>query len=231
MIQKHLAVLEMCPLFFGLDAFGIDSLLPCFSPVLLGFAKGEILFVTGGQQLSFGIVLEGEIQVIKEETNGNRLIVGIFGPGELFGEVAAFAGRTLWPNTVIAGTDGSVLMLPIAKISRPCGNSCDFHQQLIRNMLNVIAGKAMLMNNRLGFLQLRGMREKLAAYLLEQARLSGSQTFLLPMNRDQMADFLSVSRPSMSRELGRMKDEGLIDFFKSSFIIKNDQALRQVGGS
>jgi CRP-like cAMP-binding protein len=62
--------------------------------------------------------------------------------------------------------------------------------------------------------------------LLQQIANSGRSTFDLQMNREALADYLNVSRPSMSRELGRMKDEGVIDFYRSSFVVKDVEALK-----
>jgi CRP-like cAMP-binding protein len=226
MLTPFLPILVKCPLFAGLDEAGILNLIPCFDPILFDSQKGDILCQAGEPQQTIGIVLAGEIQIQKEDYTGNRLIIGIFGPGELFGEVSAYAGPGRWPNTVVAGKSGQILQLPIEKISQPCFRTCDFHQRLIRNMLGIVAGKAMMMNSRLGYLQLRGMRQKLAAWLFEQYRQTGNRTFLAAMNREELADYLNVSRPSMSRELGRMKDEGIIDYFRSSFTIKDLEALR-----
>lgn len=226
MLIKFLPVLVQCPLFKGLDEAGIKSLLPCFRPKMSKCHKGEVISRAGETQDSIGIVLAGEIQIVNEDYAGNRLIIGVFGPGELFGEVAAFAGTGRWPNTVMASQPAQVLFLPIEKISQPCCSVCDFHQRLIRNMLSIVAAKALNMNSRINYLKMRGMREKLSAYLFEQYRLTGSRNFLLPVNRDQLAEFLNVSRPSMSRELGRMKAEGIIDFYRSAVTLNNLGALQ-----
>lgn len=221
MLKPFMSVLKKCPLFQGLDEAGISNLLPCFKPTLREFQKGDLICLAGDAQETIGIVLAGEVQVQNEDFAGNRLIIGVFGPGELFGEVSAYAGRGVWPNTVVAGSAGKVLFIPFDMLSQPCCRVCDFHQSMIRNMLGIVAGKAMIMNKRLSYFKLRSMREKLAAFLYEQYKLNGSRTFLVGMNREELADYLNVSRPSMSRELGRMKEEGIIDFFRSSFTIKN----------
>lgn len=228
MFEPWLPILQKCTLFHDFDPQAIIELMPCFGATVQEFLKGDLLCQAGEPQQAIGIVLNGEIQVQKEDYAGNRLIIGLFGPGELFGEVSAFAGLGHWPNNVLASSPGQVLFIPVNKISQPCGQTCGTHQQLIRNMLSIVSGKALIMNNRLSFLKLKGMREKLAAFLYEQYRQTGSRTFLLPMNRDELADYLSVSRPSMSRELGRMCAEGMIDFYRSSFTIKNLEALRRV---
>ena len=223
-----LPALRACDLFAHHNDEQILRLLPCFHARIREYKKGEMIAMAGEDQDDFGIVLSGEVLVLKEDYAGNRLIIGMFDTSEIFGEVSVYAGATRWPNSVQANTGCAVMFLPYAKISRPCCNVCESHQLLIANMLGIVARKALNMNGRIGYLTLRGMREKLAAYLYEQYIQNGSRNFLLPMNREQLADYLNVSRPSMSRELGRMRDEGVIDFFRSSFTIKDIASLRRM---
>lgn len=228
MYESWLPVLKSCGIFQGLQDGDILDLMPCFGTVSRQFNKGDVISQGGAPQEHIGVVLSGEIHVQKEDYAGNRLIIGIFGPGEIFGEVSAFAGLSVWPNTVLANARSQVLFLPVIKISRPCCRSCNAHQLLIKNMLRLVARKAMNMNNRITYLKIKSMREKLASFLYEQYLQTGNRTFMLPMNREELADFLNVSRPSMSRELGKIRDEGVIDFYRSSFTIKDLQALRQM---
>ena len=225
-----MSVLNKCELFEGMGDQEINSLIPCLRPSVRSFSRGELISQAGQLQYAIGIVLDGEVQIVKEDIDGSRLILGMLGPGELFGEVSAYAGQERWPSTVVAMASGQVLFLHTQKLLEPCCQTCDFHRRLIRNMLGIVARKAMEMNRRIHYLRIGGMRQKLAAYLYEQYRQTGVRTFLLQMNREQMADYLNVSRPSMSRELGRMKEDGIIDFYKSSFTIRNVDALRDARG-
>jgi len=95
-------------------------------------------------------------------------------------------------------------------------------------LTDLLPAKPLIMNNRISYLKVKSMREKLAAFLYEQHQMTGNRTFMIPMNREQLADYLNVSRPSMSRELGRIRDEGVIDFYRSSFTIKDIEALRRM---
>ena len=228
MIEKWLPILGSSGLFDGLGEADIMDLMPCFSPAIRSYDKDDTIVSVGDKQDSFGIVLEGEIIVQKEDYSGNRLIIGTFGPAEIFGEVAAFAHIGSWPNVVVANTRCRILFMPTEKYTKPCCKVCTAHQLLIENMLRIVARKAMIMNSRIGYLKVKSMREKLAAFLFEQYQRTGNRTFMIPMNREQLADYLNVSRPSMSRELGRIRDEGVIDFYRSSFTIKNLDALRQM---
>jgi CRP-like cAMP-binding protein len=224
-MDDWMPVLKEARLFRDMTTEQMAVLLPCFQATVRPFAKGDLICLTGQEQTTVGLVLSGRVLVQKEDGNGNRLIIGAFGPGDLFGEVAAFAGTGRWPNTVLADSAGHVLFIPHEKISRPCCVACDAHQVMARNMLRILADKAMIMNQRIGFIKRKGMREKLAAWLYDQYSQTGCKTFHTPMNREALADYLNVSRPSMSRELSRMKQEGIIDYFKSSFSIIDPERL------
>jgi CRP-like cAMP-binding protein len=149
-------------------------------------------------------------------------------PGDLFGEMTAFSGSAHWPASVVAIEDARAYFVPPRFFVEHCPEPCfGQHRELTANMLRVVSEKALRLNRKVDYLLLRGMREKLSAFLLETARQVGRTTFDLPMNRDTLADYLHVSRPSMSRELGRMRDEGLIDFYRSSVRILDEARLQE----
>ncbi|NLO37483.1 MAG: Crp/Fnr family transcriptional regulator [Clostridiaceae bacterium] len=225
MTDRWKSVLMDTRLFAGLSSEQLDVLLACFRAIERSFAKGDLLCLAGQPQTTVGLILDGRVLVQQEDEAGSRLIIGLFGAGDLFGEVAAFAGNGVWPNTVVADSGGAVLFIPFEKISRPCCRACDAHQVMAANMLGILAGKAMLMNKRIGYIRLKGMRQKLAAFLYDQYRQNGSCTFRTQMNREALADYLNVSRPSMSRELSRMKTDRLIDYYRSSFTVIDPKRL------
>jgi CRP-like cAMP-binding protein len=86
-------------------------------------------------------------------------------------------------------------------------------------MLKIVSNKAMNLNKKIEFLSIKSIREKLCKYLMEQYRKQKSNTLHLNMNRNEMSDFLNVTRPSLSREMSNMKDEGIIDYYRSSIKI------------
>jgi CRP-like cAMP-binding protein len=112
------------------------------------------------------------------------------------------------------------------KILNMCNRSCTFHKVILANMIRVIAKKACDLNRKVEYLMLKSINGKLSKYLLEQSAMSGKLTFRLPLNREKLADFLNISRPSMSRELGLMRDRGIIDFHGDLIRIKNEEKLR-----
>jgi CRP-like cAMP-binding protein len=228
MFQKWLTVLATCTLFQGINSEEIKRVLGCFNPRISSYAKNECITVEGEKFNGIGIVLEGEVLVAKENAAGNRVIIEINGPGKLFGEIAAFSGNGVWPATVVAQGACAAMLLPPEKMVNSCERSCANHKLLIMNMLRIISSKAMMLNRKLEYLAIKSMRGKISTFLLEQFQITGKTTFMIPLKRNELADFLNVSRPSLSREMGRMREEGLIDFHQASIKIKDIEALKRM---
>ena len=227
MNEAQIHVLLTCPLFENMQSDDLSHLLACFQPRISNYLKGEYVSLEGDPQDAVGILLSGRLSVNRETVTGNKMVMAVLSPGELFGEMAAFSGRKRWPASVLVLEPSEVIFIPISRFSYTCSNTCPGHTQLIRNMLGIISSKALMLNRKVEYLTIKGMREKLCRYLVEQSRTNGSTMFTMDMNRNELADFLNVSRPSMSRELGRMRDEGLIDFYRGSVRILSLEQLTQ----
>ncbi|HHV71130.1 MAG TPA: Crp/Fnr family transcriptional regulator [Clostridia bacterium] len=228
MKEKWLKKISSCVLFKNINEEQLDSMLSCLDPDVREYKKNEYITLAGEKYKGVGVVLSGEVVITKENASGNRVIMEILGPGGMFGEMIAFAGGNLWPATVIAQKECRVMFLPPDKIVGSCGNSCASHQQLIRNMLKIISQKALMLNRKVEYLSIRTMRGKISNFLLEQYKKNKKTTFMLPLKRNELAEFLNVSRPSLSREMCRMRDEGIIDFHRSSIQIKDLDALKEM---
>lgn len=220
--------LRSVELFSGIDTEDLKTMMVCFDPVIRKCEKGEIAVIAGDPLSCIGIVLDGEVEVVRENAAGSKSIIAFISRGDTFGEIAAFAGQKAWPSTVTARKESILIFIPSDKFLGNCANSCVFHKTLIQNMLKILSEKAIQLNRKVEYLGIKSMRGKLCTYLLEQQRINNSDTFILPMNKNELADYLNVSRPSMSRELGRLRDEGVLDFYLSSVRLLNIEALRKM---
>lgn len=224
MLDRYYKILQQSKLFEHVHLQDIKTILGCLNPRTASFKKGEIAARWGEKMEGLGILLEGCLAVQKENADGTRMIMHILSPGEMFGEMALFAEERLWPATIGVQEDSVILFIPPDKIVGQCFQACSFHRRITTNMLKIISEKALGLNRKVEYLSIKGMREKLCTYFWELYKKSGKYIFHLPMNRNELADFLNVSRPSMSREMCRMRDEGLIDFHLSTIkILKLDQ--------
>jgi CRP-like cAMP-binding protein len=224
-MEKYYPVLKNCSLFrrIGEDEFG--HLMKCLGAQVKSCRSGEYIFFSGDEVNSIGIVLTGKIEIMKENLAGNKHIVAILGPSDMFAEGIVCTVKRISPVTVQVMEDAEILFIPYEKIIKSCGNSCIFHISLIQNMMVVLGEKNVNLNRKLELLALKGMREKLASYLLSLSNEFGSNMFTMIPNRTELADYLNVSRTSMCRELARMKEEGLIDYYGSSFKLLDKKML------
>lgn len=226
MEHKYLKIVSESILFKGIDLQSIPHVLNCLDYKIADFRKNDYIVRTNSAFKGVFIILEGETAIVREKYNGDRYIVNLFDTGEVCGEALAFCGSDKWPMSFHALSDCKVMIIHPEKILNFCNKACSFHNTILLNIIRVVAKKACDLNRKVEYLMLKTIKGKLSRYLLEQNELVGSPEFVLPLNREKLADFLDVSRPSMSRELGQMRNSGIIDFKGNSMRILDEEKLR-----
>ena len=211
-MKSYVEVLSRSSLFSGVSQSELICMLKCLGVIYKNFEKGEYILNVGDKIDSVGIVVSGSAEIIKEDVFGRRTIMAHLRETDYFGEVMVCAGIRTSISSVMALTDAVICYIEYSHILNRCGNSCEFHTRLISNMLGILANKSIHLSKKIDYLLLKSMREKIIAYLLDCHKRSGTLNLAIPFNRGELAEFLSVDRSALSRELGRMRDEGLISF-------------------
>lgn len=224
-MEQYYSVLRNCALFRSIGDKEFGHLMECIGSQVKQYEADSYIFLAGDVVNHVGIVLSGAVEVMKESLAGNKHIVAILGPADMFAEGIVCTVKRISPVTVRVKEDAKILVIPYERIIRSCGRSCNFHISLIENMMVVLGEKNVNLNRKLELIALKGMREKIASFLIGESNRRNSNMFQVPFNRTELADYLNVSRTSMCRELTRMKDEGLIDFYGSSFKLTNKEEL------
>lgn len=213
-------------LFNGIDVQEINSILTCLQARSESFKKGSVILSRGMSTDSFAVVLDGCILITQDDYWGNRNIITTLSAGDIFGEAFAAVPESRMNAEAVAETDAEVLFVDFRKLLTTCSNSCSFHNQIIRNLFSILAAKNQLLSEKLSHVSQRSTREKVMSYLYSRFNREKTDVFQIPMNRQQLADYLSVDRSALSSELSKMKKEGLIDFYKNTFkILKKNTAL------
>ena len=197
------------PLFRDIAPADLASLLDCLDARERAYEKGAWLLRRGEWTDRLGLVLSGTVHILREDFWGSRSIVGLAGPGEIFAESYALAGEPL-EVSVLAASDARVLFLRVETALTGCG-------QLTRNLTALLAEKNLTLTRKMRHMARRTTREKLLSYLSAQALRSGGPEFDIPMDRQQLADYLAVDRSAMSAALGKLRDEGVLEFRKNHF--------------
>ncbi len=215
--MEHLPVIKAAPLFQNIEEAELFGLLGCLRAKPRSYEKGAFILRAGEPVTGFGMVLVGRVQVTREDLYGTRTLLTQLGAGDLFAEAFAFAFAPALPVSVEAASDCAVLFFDHTRLISPCANGCAFHTQLIRNMMGILARKNLMLNSKIQHISRRTTREKLLSYLNEQAHAHKSAQFIIPFDRQELADYLCVERSAMSAELSRLQKEGVLSYHKSAF--------------
>lgn len=217
MLSGDLALLSANPLFARISQEEIHSMLSCLGARAQAFGRDEFIFIEGDPVHEVGILLRGRAAVLRENEEGIRSIVAPILPGECFGETFACGDGGLAMVSVQALEPSTVMFIDCKRIITTCSSACVYHTLLIENMLTVLTGKIRMLNLKLDIASRKKIRDKLLVFFEEQKKNAKSDGFRIPLNREQLADYLMVDRSALSAELGRMRDEGLIAFHKNEF--------------
>ena len=206
------------PLFQGLDREEINEVLQKFHGLIKHFPKSDYIYLAGDCVESLCVVMEGTVQMIKEDIWGEKAIIANLEAGSVFAE--NFLGK-LGDRSVVSyfvASDSEILMLPLGRMLFD-NNSSKASQRLMCNIVSVLADNNTRLIEKTEILCKKTLRSKIFAYLEQEARNQGCRQFTIPFNRTDLANYLDADRSALTRELARMKEEGIIDYNKNTFVI------------
>ena len=207
-------------LFQGIREHEIEAMLTCLSAEERTYRKDAYIYRAGDVTGRLGVVMEGAVNIIKDDVWGNRKIIENIGGGQIFGETyACLKGEPLMVD-VQASERSRILFMDVNRILTTCSSSCDFHNRLIRSLMYVLAGKNLMLTKKMDIITPKSLRERVMVYLSQESVKQGCRTVTVPFNRQQMADYLSVDRSALSAELSRMQRDGEISYEKNRFTIQ-----------
>ena len=219
-MKDFLPVIRSSTLFSGISEEEVTAMLSCLNAEERSFPKEAFVLRAGDTAGSIGLVLSGSVLVIQEDIWGNRNILSKAGPGQTFAAAFACAPGSVLNVSVVAETPVTALFLDVKRILTVCPSACAHHSRIIRNLLGELAEKNLRFGEKLTHMGQRTTRSKLMSYLSAEAQRRGAVEFDIPFSRQQLADFLAIERSGLSLELGKMKQDGLLDFHKSHFVLK-----------
>ncbi len=207
------------PLFDGIAPENRMAMLHCTGYHVAGYQKGQPVVLEQERVMYIGIVLEGAVDMVKEDLWGNKTILARIEKNDLFGETFACGSDSLAVVSFIVSKNARILFMPFCKAMHTCANSCEFHRKLVDNMVRIIADKNRELLRKIEVISQKTLREKILSYLSVQAQQQNARYFQIPLGRTELAEYLCADRTALARELGKMKNEGLIDYDKNMFRI------------
>ena len=205
--------LARLPLFEGISLEELMLMSGCLSLSRRDFDESQTIILAEQRVSLVGAIVEGSVQMVTQDIDGNESIFACLYPGELVGESFACGPTRTSRVTFRAASQSSLLFLDFSRINRTCSRSCRFHQRLASNMVSMLCQKNVLLMQRLEVVSQRTLRQKVLTYLsIEAARQGKSkgEVISVPLTRAQFAAYLGANRSALSRELSLMQREGSI---------------------
>ncbi|MDY0234909.1 MAG: Crp/Fnr family transcriptional regulator [Gudongella sp.] len=222
-MELSLELLKNSILFNGLNEEEIKKLIDGVNIFKKEYSVGEIIALEGDPCNSLSLILCGEVEIHKPFTSGKIVTISHFSAGNIFAESLVFSNKKEYPANVISTTKSTILFIPRKELSQLLSKN----PIVIENFAGVLSKRIHMLNDRITNLSLDTTRKKIVNILLLEYARQKTSSLLLPYSRKKMAELLNIPRPSLSRELIKMKQDGLIDFYKNRFKILDLKKLEK----
>ncbi len=216
------------PLFKGVNQNSINVIMNCFKSVEKEYKKGTYIWHAGDEASYVGIVVKGQVNIVKDDISGDRVIINTAYNPMIFGESYAIAKISEYPVSVQAAVDSKIILIDIDKLMIPCSVGCSFHNKVIKNLVEIIAKKNIKLNGRIECITKKTIKQKLVFYLIDEMKMNEKDEIQIPYNRNELSDYLNVNRSALSRVLSKLEEDGVLIFNKNKFRILDYNKIKEI---
>lgn len=227
LFTRYIHLLKEVALFRGMSSTDITSVLTHLSSSLHSYKKDEIICHQDETFLKIGILLTGKIQSSKRYLTNDSFILHTFCAPDVFGENIICAGCIAMPYTLQALQDSTILLIDGSSMFTMDKHTSHYMSQFLMNIIKLMADRSILANIQVDYSRITSLRKRVAIFLLNHYSEHNQLLFTVSLNRSEMAHYLSVTRPALSKVLAELKKEDIIDYYKDSFKIKDLQKLME----
>lgn len=222
MKPEHLDILSESVIFTGLTGEEIDAVLAGTHFQLRNYAQGTMIAQSGAPCTHIRVVLEGKVAGEMMDLSGKILKIEDLQPSKMIAPAFLYGRRRNYPVNVIASAPSVIWQMHRDAFSKLLQQDL----RILNNYLNAISNRAQFLSEKIRFLSFPSLRAKLAFLFLRHA--GGDQVFRLPMTHQQLSELFGVARPSVSREIRLMNNEGLIKAERDMITILDNVRLKSL---
>lgn len=210
-------------LFKGVSDKEIENIFSYIKYSEVSYNKGQILFQEGDTCKNIGIIEDGVIQLERIYSSGKSIVLAKLSAGDVFGEALVISSTALYPATVIAKSGCKIIYINRKEIIKLCSSN----EKILENFVTLLSDKVIMLNKKVKSTSLKSVNHKVVDYILEKSKESNSNIIKLNESKEDIAAFLGIPRPSLSRELINLRDEAIIEFDRKSITILNVNKLEE----
>ncbi|PAB58518.1 Crp/Fnr family transcriptional regulator [Anaeromicrobium sediminis] len=219
-----IGILNKCMLFKGVDEDEIENIISRINYKIEEYGKDSMVAFEEDDCNLLGIIIDGTVEIRKIYSSGKNVTLTQLKKAHIFGEAIMFSNFNQYPATVISVTKSKIIFISKEEIVKLCSQN----EIILKNFMNLLSNKVLMLNKKVKELSLDTLREKICFYLFEEHKKQKSLKIKLSMSREGLAKYIGVQRPSLSREMIKLRDEGLIDFDRSTITIKDIRTIEDI---
>lgn len=223
-MKVNVKELKKNDLFKNIDDKDVEKIIKNSRWQVRTYTKGEIIAQEGDECKSLGLVLSGIINIERMYPSGNSVVMKKLMAGEVYGEALIMSDLTKYPATILAMSNCEVLHITKEEIIRLCYSNIN----ILENFISLLSNKIVVLNNKIKSISFRSIRQKVADYILNEQKRQKTNEIKLASTKEEIATYIGIPRPSFSRELISLRDEGIIEFNRSYIIILEEEKLENI---
>ncbi|CAI3202406.1 Crp/Fnr family transcriptional regulator [Clostridium neonatale] len=223
-MEEIIKKLEKNELFNNVDKTKMLKILGNLKYSIVSYKKGEVIFQEEEICSAIGLIIDGTINIERIYPNGKSIVMSKFKDGDVFGEALLFSKVNKYPATVIALSDCKVLYLTKNEIIK----LFSVENKLMENFMMLLSEKIIIINNKIRSISLKSVRQKIVDYIYSEYMNEKNEEIKLKYSKEEIANDIGIPRPSLSRELIKLRDEGLINFSRNKITILNIEELEDI---
>jgi CRP/FNR family transcriptional regulator, dissimilatory nitrate respiration regulator len=227
-VKELIDKIQQSRLFSSISEIQCQQFFEIFPPMIHQYQKDEIIVRRSEHFHKIGLILKGKVAVHQDTSYGTSNVITWLNELDTFAEVLMFVPSESYPTSITATTLTQVLFLESSQITQVIDSIKEVQHLLLLNITTLVAQKAFLLHNKVEILTIKSIKAKICHYLLHESEKHGQSTFKITLNRDQMASYLHVSRPSLSRELQVLQTKNIIKFKGNSFEIIDQNRCERI---
>lgn len=221
--NKIIEQLEKNDFFSCLNSEQISRIISKVKYTVKTYEKDAVIAMEDEECNSLGLILDGQVEVQRIYSSGKHIVLKRMTAGEVFGEAIIFSKINKYPATIISMSKSNVAFIKKEDIIQ----LCILEESILKNFITLLSDKIFILNNKIKNISFKTVKQKVINYILEQMHEQKSSTIVLKANKEQISSLIGIPRPSLSRELMKLRDEEIIDFDKNTITICNIDALEE----
>lgn len=218
------SVLQQNAIFRTKSLLEIESLLNQIRYTSRRFQKHEVIVTEGDPAGMLGFILKGSVEIQKSYSNGHILTIARLQPGQTFGEAVLFTKTSKYPATVMTSEPSEILFIAKAELLKLFAIDSEINALFLENL----SERLVLLNQKIEVLSLGSLRQRIAFDLLRERKKQKNDRIALPYSKRIWAEHLNAARPSLSREIGIMRDLGWLSYKGTHFELLNVTELEKL---